>query len=200
MQIPIIPSDRLKKEDDKLSIPLISPGQVKKVGKTTMIPIIPKSSVTEFATKHRRVPTGVKPVIPTGDTCCTKVCTIINSKVKSMENELRFREDELSSIKEGLLLETVKITVPKKGELEKSKKLGHKKIETEEVERERRVSVAYSQSRLSLKRQIDAITNQLSALKDMRFDMVEKGSCKCIEEVKFPEKEILESTVTEIKK
>ena len=180
-------------------IPIIPAEQVKKETKPLLVPIIPKGSVTEFATKTRRQPTGVKPVIPTGDTCCTKVCTIINNKVKNMENELRFREDELSAIKEGLLIETVKVTVPKKGELERAKKVGSKKVETEEVERERRVSVAYSQSRLSLKKQIDAITNQLSALKDIRFDMVEKSSCKCIEEVKIPGKEIPEQVITGIK-
>lgn len=192
MDIPIIKPNQEKKEVSKLmSIPIIAPSQIKKEsGKSSPMQLIPKTGVTEYPMKTRKGPAGARPVIPTGDTCCTRVCTVINGKVKYLENELRFREDQLSTIKEGLLLETVKVVVPKKGEMERTKKIGSKKVETEEVEKERRVSVAYSQSRLSLKRQIDAITNQLSALKDMRYDMVEKGSCKCIEEVKFLEKEI----------
>jgi hypothetical protein len=182
MEIPIIPSEQVKRES----------------GKTVPIPIIPVTGVTEFIVRAKKIPTGVKPVIPTGDTCCTKVCTIINNRVKRMEDDLRLREDELSSIKEGLLLETIKITVPKKGELKKGETKKPGKIETEQIEKERRVSVAYSQSRLKLKKQVHALTNQLSALKDIRYEMVEKGSCKCIEEVKFPEKEMmLEKSISE---
>ncbi len=193
MPISIIPAEQMKKEEKPL-IPLVPASQIKKEGgKSPIIPIIPATGVTEFMIKHKRMRTGAKPVIPTGDTCCTNVCTIINKKVKSMEDDLMLREDELASITEGLLLETVKIVVPKKGEIVK----GHpikpgKKIETEEVEKERRISVAYSQSRLKLKKQVFAIRNQLSALSDLRYEMLEKGSCKCIEEVKFPERKIPE--------
>ena len=217
MDIPIIKESQEKKEVNKpLSIQIISPGQEKKEVKMPLsipiisasqiksvlapIPIISGKGVTEYKTKVGKGPIGPRPVIPTGDTCCTKVCTIINDKVRYLENELRFREEQLSTIQEGLLLETVKVVKPKKGELERIKKTGSKKVETEEVEQERRVSVAYSQSRLSLKKQIHAITNQLSSLKDARYEMVEKGSCKCIEEVKFLEKVIPLSAITEMKK
>ena len=177
MLIPIIPSEQIKKseiKEGKPSIPLVAESQVKK--KSAPIPIIPVTGVTEFMVKAKKIPTGVRSVIPTGDTCCTKVCTIINNRVKRMEDDLRLREDELSAITKGLLLETIKITVPKKGELKKgeTKKPGPKKIETEEIEKERRVSVAYSQSRLKLKKQVHALTNQLSALKDIRYEMVDK--------------------------
>lgn len=184
MAIPIISSEKVTKE--KQLIPIIPSEQVKKEGKPAPIPIIPVTGVTEFMVRAKRAPTGVKPIIPTGDTCCTKVCTIINNRVKRMEDDLRLREDELSAITEGLLFETVKITVPKKGEIKKGeiRKPG-KKIETEEIEKERRISVAYSQSRLKLKKQVHALTNQLSALKDIRYEMLEKDSCKCIEEVKL---------------
>lgn len=170
-----------------MAIPIISPSQMKKGAKPS-IPIIPSAGVTEFVTREKKIPSGVRPVIPTGDTCCTNVCTIINNKVKHMENELRLREAELASITEGLLIETKEVT--KKVPVKVKGKIVKGQIEEVPATAERRVSVSYSQSRLALKRQAFALTNQLSALKDIRYEMLGKGSCKCIEEVKFPEKEI----------
>lgn len=179
MSIPIIPASHVKKEPS---------------GRKVSIPVISGVGVKEFVTRTKRAPTGVKPVIPTGDTCCTNVCRIVNSRVKFMEDELLLREAELSSVTEGLLLETREITKKVPGKLR-----GQVKETTGKVEQ--RISVTYSQSRLKLKKQVHALTNQLSALKDIRYEMLEKGSCKCIEEVKFPEKEMmLEKAISEIKK
>ncbi len=200
MLIPIISEEQIKKKKDdtesNIPIPIISEAQVKKkkdtiTGKMVSMPIIPGSEVKEFRIKARKIPVGAKPVIPIGDTCCTKVCTIINDKVKSLEDEVRLRQEELDAIREGLVLEKVKILVPKKGEL---KRVGAKggKVETEEIEKEKRIMVSYSESRAKLKRQQFSLIHQLSALKNMRYDMLEKGSCKCIEEVKFANIEIPE--------
>ena len=38
------------------------------------------------------------------------------------------------------------------------------------------------ETRMKTRRQITALTNKISALKDMRFTFKEKGVCKCIEE------------------
>jgi len=179
MAIPIIPASQIKKET--------SPG------KGAPIPVIPGAGVKEFVTRARRIPTGVKPIIPTGDTCCTNVCRIINGRVKYMEDELLLREAELASVTEGLLLETREVTKKVPGKMR-----GQFKEKVEKVEQ--RISVTYSQSRLKLKKQVHALTNQLSALKDIRYEMVDKGSCKCIETVKFPEREIPVRAITEMKK
>lgn len=170
LQIPIIPASQMKKEE-----PIRKPG---------IMPVIPATGVEEFAVKIRRTPTGPRPVIPTGDTCCTKVCTLINNRIKYMEDELLLRKAELASVTEGLLLETREVTRKVPGKL-------RGQIKETPGKAEQRISVTYSQSRLKLKKQAFAITNRLSALNDIRYEMLEKGSCKCIEETKFPEREIL---------
>lgn len=144
LSIPIISAGKVK-EVKPLSIPIISPGKVVKEGKPLPIQILSKSEVKEVLPKIkiRTGPTGPKPSIPTGDPCCAKVCTLINEKIRFLQNERRFKEEQLSTAREG---------------------------------------------GLTIKRQIDAISNQLTSLQKSRFDMVEKGSCKCIEEVKFAER------------
>lgn len=42
------------------------------------------------------------------------------------------------------------------------------------------------ETRMKTRRQITALTNKISALKDMRFTFKEKGVCKCIEEAPKP--------------
>lgn len=176
-EIPIIPASQIKKE--------VPPG------KGAPIPVISGVGVKEFITRAKRTPTGVKPVIPTGDTCCSNVCRVINNRVKFMEDELLLREAELASVTEGLLLETREVTRKVPGKMK-----GQVKEKTEKVEQ--RISVTYSQSRLRLKKQVHALTNQLSALKDIRYEMLDKGSCKCIETVKFPERDMmLERAISE---
>ncbi len=170
MLIPIIPESQIKKEGP--------------VGKQGVMRVIPAAGVEEFTTKIRRTPTGPRPVIPTGDTCCTKVCTLVNNKIKYLEDELLLRKAELASVTEGLLLETREVTRKVPGKL-------RGQIEEVKGKAEQRISVTYSQSRLKLKKQAFAITNQLSSLNDIRYEMLEKGSCKCIEHAKFPEREIL---------
>lgn len=89
-------------------------------------------------TKLKKEPTGARPVIPTGNTCCIGVCTTINSEVDDMSQALKIRQDEL------------KIT-------------------------------AYGTGRIKMRRQITALTNRISVLKDLRFTLKEKNVCKCIE-------------------
>lgn len=177
-----------------MDIPIIPASQVKKIpptGKGAPMPVISGAGVKEFVTRTKRAPTGVKPIIPTGDTCCTNVCKVINSRVKYMEDELLLREAELESVTEGLLLETREVTKKVPGKMK-----GQVKETTGKIEQ--RISVTYSQSRLKLKKQVHALTNQLSALKDIRYEMLDKGSCKCIETVKFPEREMmLEKAISE---
>ncbi len=174
MEIPIIPAEAIKKE---------VPG-----AKPLSIPIISEKGIEEYKIRKEKRSTASRSVIPTGDTCCTKVCTIVNNKVKYLEDELLLRESELASITEGFLLKseevTRKVPVKVKGEIVKGK------IEEVREKVETRVSIAASQTRLKLKKQIHAITNQLESLNDARYKMVEQGSCKCIEEVKFPERKI----------
>lgn len=42
------------------------------------------------------------------------------------------------------------------------------------------------ETRMKTRRQVTALTNKISALKDMRFTFKEKGICKCIEEAPKP--------------
>jgi hypothetical protein len=149
LSIPIISAGKVKEVNKPISIPIsipiISPGKVVKEGKPLPIQILSKTQVTEVLPKVRirGGPTGPRPTIPTGDPCCAKVCTLINDKLRYLQNERRFKEEQLSTAREG---------------------------------------------GLTLKRQIDALSNKLTSLQNSRFDMVEKGSCKCIEEVKFAER------------
>lgn len=103
-----------------------------------MLKILSEEEVIPITVK--RGPTGVRPIIPTGDTCCSKVCTIINEEIDSIEQAIGLRQEQF------------KIS-------------------------------AYGAGRLKTKRQISALTNKVTALKDMRFAMREKDSCKCIEDV-----------------
>lgn len=182
MMIPIIPASQMKKEEP-VSKQTVGKQSTSKPG---IMHVIPETGVQEFPVKIRRTPTGPKPVIPTGDTCCTKVCTLLNNRIRYMEDELLLRKAELASVTEGLLLETREVTRKVPGKLR-----GQVKEVTGKAEQ--RVSVTYSQSRLKLKKQAFAITNQLTALNGIRHEMLEKGSCKCIEESKFHERETIKT-------
>ncbi len=178
----------------QISIPIISAEQVKKADKQLSIPIISAGRTASVES------TGQRPVIPTGNTCCTKVCTIFNGNIEQLENDLKSREKQFSTMREGYLLEKIKVVKAKKGELEAAKKTGRKKVATEEIEEERRVSIEYSQGRYMLKKQIESITNQLASLKDFRVSMRDKGYCKCIEDIKFRIQTVPLTTITEMKK
>lgn len=41
--------------------------------------------------------------------------------------------------------------------------------------------IAYGTGRIKVRRQIDTLTNQITALKDFRIKLKEKNICKCIE-------------------
>lgn len=67
---------------------------------------IPKLELLEeeevIPTKIKAVPKGVRPVIPTHDGCCIKVCTILNKEVETIEQALKIREEELKAISYGV--------------------------------------------------------------------------------------------------
>lgn len=109
------------------------------IRKFTRIPLIEEEEV--IPTKIKAVPKGVRPVIPTHDGCCMKVCTVLNKEVDAIEQALKIRAEELKV-------------------------------------------VVYGAARIRTRRQIAVLTTRITALKDLRFTLKEKGSCACIEEIK----------------
>lgn len=117
---------------------------IKKV-KTPEIPLVEPEEV--IPAKISREPIGVRPIIPTGNTCCVGVCTYLNNEIDGIGQAVKIRQEELKFQGRG-------------------------------------------EARIRTRRQVSALVNKISSLKDMRFTFAEKGICKCIEEVKFPEKRI----------
>lgn len=120
-------------------------GEPTKRAKAVEIPLVEPEEV--IPAKISREPVGVKPVIPTGNTCCVGVCTYLNNEIDGIGQAIKIRQEELKFQGRG-------------------------------------------EVRLKTRRQITALVNKTSELKDMRFTFAEKGICKCIEEAKFPEKRI----------
>jgi hypothetical protein len=63
------------------------------------IPLIEAEEI--IPAKLGREPTGVKPIIPTGDTCCVGVCTNLNSEIDSLGQAIKIRQDELKFLGAG---------------------------------------------------------------------------------------------------
>ena len=61
--------------------------------KRTIIPLIEVEEV--IPSKLAREPTGVKPIIPTGDSCCVGVCTHLNNEIDSLGQAINIRQEEL---------------------------------------------------------------------------------------------------------
>lgn len=120
-------------------------GEPTKRAKAVEIPLIEPEEV--IPAKISKEPVGVRPVIPTGNTCCVGVCTYLNNEIDGIGQAVKIRQEELKFQGRG-------------------------------------------EARIRTRRQISALVNKISSLKDMRFTFAEKGICKCIEEVKFPEKKI----------
>lgn len=202
MIIPTIPKEQVdeKKSSKKagISIPTVPASAVTEKGKGLAIPTISGEKVTEFKVRTKRVPTGAKAVIPTGDTCCTKVCTILNERIQYLADEIGLRQEELDSMGEGHVLETLKVVVAKKGEIKRVREKGGK-IATEIVDDDIKFTVLQAETRRKLKRQHYALVHQLSGLKNLRYEMLEKGSCKCVEQVKFANIEIPDIKIPEHK-
>jgi hypothetical protein len=89
-------------------IPLISDKDVgtKPVKKQPNIPmrkIIPLVQAEEvIPTKPSKEPTGVKPIIPTGDTCCVGVCTFLNNEIEDISQAINIRQEEMKLTGSGL--------------------------------------------------------------------------------------------------
>ena len=115
------------KEEKKVITP------IRKVGG---IPLIEAEEIVP--TKLTKEPTGAKPIIPTGDTCCFGVCTHLNTEIDGLGQAIKIRQEELKFMTMG-------------------------------------------SARLKTKRQIMALTNEISSLKDLRFTLANKNVCKCIE-------------------
>ena len=196
MPITIIPAEQVQKEAPRkrLAIPIISEAEAKEgATKPTSIPTIPETGVEEFKEFGKRGPAGAKSVIPTGDPCCANVCRTINNKIDQIENELRFEEAQLATIAVTLssIPETREVVtqVPLivKG---KEVKIGGRPVTTEKT-----MTISAAKSGLSLKRRVRGLTDQISSLKDIRYEMIEKGSCRCVEEAKFEEAKVSEGKI-----
>ena len=190
MKLAIIPPEQVQEGPrKKSSIPIIPEGEAKKqASKSVPLPTIPKAGVEEFKEREKRGPAGAKSIIPTGDPCCANVCRTINNKIDQIESELRFEEAQLATISGTLS------SIPETREVIKQVPLIVKgkevKVGGKPVTVEKTMSISSAKSGLSLKRRVRGLTDQLSSLKDIRYEMIEKGSCKCAEEAKFVEREI----------
>lgn len=100
------------------------------------IPLVEAEEVVPA--KITREPTGAKPIIPTGNTCCVGVCVQLNTEIDGLSQAIKIRQEELKIM-------------------------------------------AMGSARLKTKRQIIALTNQISSLKDLRYTLANKNVCKCIE-------------------
>lgn len=173
-----------------MPIPIISPEQMKKEppkgAKSTMRII----SGAEVTTRVKKIPKMVRAVIPTGDTCCTNFCAIINGRIEHIESELEDRKEKLERATKGGLIEAKEVT--RKVPLKEKGRIVKGKFEEKKATVESRLAISYSLHRQSLKGQVRALTNKVLSLRDVRHEMAEKGYCKCFEEIGLPEIEEVE--------
>jgi hypothetical protein len=106
------------------------------IRRTGGIPLIEAEEV--IPAKLTKEPTGARPIIPTGNTCCIGVCTHLNTEIDGLGQAIKIRQEELKFMSMG-------------------------------------------SARLKTKRQIIALTNEISSLKDLRFTFADKNVCKCVE-------------------
>lgn len=88
--------------------------------------------------KPSKEPSGARPIIPKGDSCCVGLCTYLNKGIDDLNEAIKIRNEDL-----------------------KIQGMGHARIRT--------------------KRQIATLTTKLTTLKDLRFSLVDKNVCTCIE-------------------
>ncbi len=69
------------------------------ITKAVEIPLVEAEEI--IPAKLGREPSGVKPIIPTGDTCCTGVCGHINSEIDNIALAIKIRQDELKFLGAG---------------------------------------------------------------------------------------------------
>lgn len=151
--------------------------------KLEAIKIVPEKEIKPAIAKI--TPTGPKPVIPKEDTCCAKVCTILNNTIHGMEQALEIREEERA-------LQELYIGREKEEEKELVTILppgigpgvfGAKPEVVERPIRGKRRKLIIGGAVTA--KQIKVIKTKLSTLKDFRFDLKNKDSCKCIEEIEL---------------
>lgn len=116
-----------EKKEEKKIIPIRKAGGIPLIEAEEVIPA-----------KISREPTGAKPIIPIGDSCCVGLCTHLNNEIDGLSQAIKIRQEDLKLMGMG-------------------------------------------SARLKTKRQIMALTNEISSLKDLRFTLVDKNVCKCIE-------------------
>lgn len=67
--------------------------------KAIEIPLVEAEEI--IPTKLGREPSGVKPIIPTGDSCCIGVCSHINGEIDSLGQAIKIRQEELKFLGAG---------------------------------------------------------------------------------------------------
>ena len=127
METKKVPGKAPEKKEDKVIIPIRKAGRIPLIEAEEVIPA-----------KFTKEPTGAKPIIPTGNTCCVGVCTYLNTEIDGLSQAMKIRQEELKFMSMG-------------------------------------------SARLKTKRQIMALTNEISSLKDLRFTLADKNVCKCVE-------------------
>lgn len=135
MPLELIPAKEVeRKEVKKKEIKKIPILPVTK--RPAAIPLIEAEEIVP--TKPGREPTGAKPVIPTGDTCCVGLCTHLNSEIDTLGQAINIRQEELKFLGPGT-------------------------------------------AKMKTRRQVATLTTKISTLKDLRFTLLDKSICKCVE-------------------
>lgn len=184
-QIPLVPEKEVvvpkKKKEEEKKVPSPPPPKLKP--KLEAIKIVPEKEIKLVPVKI--TPTGPRPVIPTEDTCCQKVCTILNNTIHGLEQALEIREEE-KALQELYIgrekeeeKELVTILPPGIGPAV----FGEKPEVIERPVRGKRRKLIIGGAVAA--KQIKVIKTKLSVLKDFRYDLKNKDSCKCIEEIEL---------------
>lgn len=90
-QLKLVPAKEVETKVSAKKGPVKEGPQVKK--KVTAIPLMEAEEV--IPAKPGKEPTGVKPVIPTGDTCCVGVCTNLNNEIDGLGQAINIRQEEI---------------------------------------------------------------------------------------------------------
>lgn len=183
--IPIVPKEELvkipkKKEEQKTTTKHITRPitPITKIPKMAMVP----AEKMKIAPTAKKIPTGPKPVIPTEDDCCAKVCTILNDAISDLDQGLVIRKEDLAL--QEMFLTTVKHRRRETVKIPSAVTISQMPGPVQLKERERRESgLKLRIGGRELKREIKVLERRLSTLKDFRYDLKEKGSCKCIADI-----------------
>lgn len=97
MQLELVPAKEIEtkkipgkeKEEKKIVTPI----------RKVRIPLIEAEEI--IPAKLTREPTGAKPIIPTGDTCCVGVCSYLNTEIDGLSQAIKIRQEELKFMTMG---------------------------------------------------------------------------------------------------